>query len=179
MSSHEESKEFRNALGDVRPLVSDKVAVRPPPPAAVPTQSRERDQVLRAAMLDPDHWPGNWAEDVETGEDLSYQAPGVTAAAMRRLRRGKVSVDAQLDLHGMTVAMAKRAVHDFVVECRQRRLRCARIVHGKGLGSRDGKPVLKQHVPGWLMRNDNVRAFVSARPQDGGTGALIVLIAQR
>jgi DNA-nicking Smr family endonuclease len=61
----------------------------------------------------------------------------------------------------------------FLADAAARRLGCIRIVHGKGLG------VLKQHVAGWLMRSDRVLAFASARRQDGGTGAVVVLLRRK
>jgi len=51
-----------------------------------------------------------------------------------------------------------------------------RIIHGKGLGSMDRKPVLKSKVRNWLVQKDEVIAFCTARAADGGSGALMVLL---
>jgi DNA-nicking Smr family endonuclease len=67
-------------------------------------------------------------------------------------------------------------VAQFIAECRDRDLRCVRIVHGKGNGSPNSGPVLKGLLDGWLRRRRDVLAYVSARPVDGGTGAVYVLL---
>jgi len=95
---------------------------------------------------------------------------------MRRLRRGYYRVEAELDLHGLIVAEAKRELRDFLARCIARQQRCVRIIHGKGLGSGPRGPVLKQAVNVILRRTENVVAFCSANPRDGGTGAIYVLL---
>jgi DNA-nicking Smr family endonuclease len=82
----------------------------------------------------------------------------------------------QVDLHGARTDEARELVGGFLSDCLKRGLRCVRIVHGKGHGSRDRQPVLKGKVPKWLMQRDEVIAFCQAKPADGGAGALIVLL---
>jgi DNA-nicking Smr family endonuclease len=53
---------------------------------------------------------------------------------------------------------------------------CVRIIHGKGLRSRHKGPVIKTKVNTWLRQRDDILAFCSARPVDGGTGAIYVLL---
>jgi len=65
---------------------------------------------------------------------------------------------------------------EFLLECKRRTIRCVRIIHGKGLRSPNREPVLKNHVRHWLMQRDEVLAFVEARPADGGSGAVVVLL---
>ncbi len=95
---------------------------------------------------------------------------------MERLRRGRLTVEADLDLHGRIVADAVVALDRFLDDSRRRGRRCVRIVHGKGFGSRSGLPVMKAHVDRWLRTRPEVLAFCSATPPDGGTGALYVLL---
>lgn len=95
---------------------------------------------------------------------------------MRKLARGGYSVQAEIDLHGMTVAEARERLSDFIEHSVLANNMCVRIVHGKGLGSGDRGPVLKSAVNRWLRRWDRVLAFVSARQVDGGTGAIYVLL---
>ncbi|HEX7233924.1 MAG TPA: Smr/MutS family protein, partial [Nitrosospira sp.] len=54
--------------------------------------------------------------------------------------------------------------------------RCIRVIHGKGLSSRNGEPVLKARVGSWLSQRDEVLAFCQAKPEDGGSGAVLVLL---
>ncbi|HZH14073.1 MAG TPA: Smr/MutS family protein, partial [Archangium sp.] len=106
-------------------------------------------------------------------------APGVDARLLRSLRRGDFSLQGRLDLHGMTQAEAKGAVDRFLNESRRAHKRCVLIVHGRGLNSQDQIPVLKQSIRVWLSQKSigkTVLAFATARPQDGGAGAVYVLL---
>jgi DNA-nicking Smr family endonuclease len=175
-SAHAEVDLFRAAVADARPLASTgRVVTRPAPPPPVP-KSRLRDerQVLADSLSDHIPW-----EDAETGEELRHLRPGLPRDTLRRLRRGQWAIRAELDLHGLTREEARAALAAFLHECRRRDLRCVRIIHGKGLGSKNREPVLKQKVRTWLMQRDDVLAFVEARPCDGGSGAVLVLLRAR
>ncbi len=170
--SEEEAALFRTAVRDTRTLPQSRVLNRaPPPPPRADFRRREDAEVLREL-----HDSDPTAEDVETGEELSYARPGLRPGILRRLRRGHFPIEAELDLHGLTVPHARRALAEFLGECRINGLRCVRIVHGKGLRSAHRGPVLKGKVNSWLRRRDEVLAFVSARPTDGGTGAIYLLL---
>lgn len=170
--SHEERLLFRESVGPVKRLYSDRV---PPVPARLPPYPlqtrRDEEQVLKdllSEQFDP--------AEMETGDELIYLRPGVRRKVLRKLRRGQFSVHAQLDLHGMTVREAREALAEFLREARLSNRPCVRIVHGKGLGSPRGQPVLKQKLNHWLRQRDDVLAFCSARPVDGGTGAVYLLL---
>jgi DNA-nicking Smr family endonuclease len=96
---------------------------------------------------------------------------------LRRLRRGEFRIQREIDLHGLTVAEAKLALRQFLIETLEQQVRCVRVIHGKGLRSGHRGPVLKTTVSAVLRRTGAVLAYVSARPVDGGTGALYVLLA--
>ena len=95
---------------------------------------------------------------------------------MRRLARGNYAVQAEIDLHGLTVVEAKQHLHQFIADSVLSGHRCVRVVHGKGRGSGERGPVLKPSVNHWLRRWDNVLAFVSTPQVHGGTGAVYVLL---
>lgn len=171
----DELGEFRAAMADVRPLARDTVLPRRPRPAPRPLQTLYEEQAVLQDMLSDAHDP----HDVETGEELFFARPGVPRHALRRLRRGQYSVEMELDLHGMTVAEARESLARFLTAARQHHRTCLRVIHGKGRGSRGGQPILKVKVNHWLRQRDEVLAFCSARPMDGGTGALYVLIRRR
>lgn len=168
-------KLFRESIGAVKPLQDDRVApVRRHISPRPIFRERDETEVLRdmlSDLFDP--------ADMETGEELLYIRAGLQQRTVRKLRRGKLSVDAELDLHGMTIPVARAAVAGFLRECQRRHIQCARIIHGKGLGSRHRAPVLKQKVGGWLRQRDEVLAYCSARHCDGGTGALYVLLKRK
>lgn len=164
---------FRQAMRDVRPRrpsPRDLPARTPPAPRPL---SREADE--RAVMAELLTHPLN--EDTgDGGETLAYRGPGVQETVFRRLRRGAYRIGAELDLHGLTAISAREALDRFLGDCRARDIRCVRVIHGKGLRSAHGGPVLKARVDGWLRRRRDVLAFVSARPRDGGSGAVYVLL---
>ena len=85
-------------------------------------------------------------------------------------------IDGVLDLHTFRPAEVHDLVHDYLDECGKRGITAVRIIHGKGLGSLDRKPVLKNKVRNWLVQKDEVLAFCQARAADGGSGALMVLL---
>jgi DNA-nicking Smr family endonuclease len=171
--SEEEQRLFQEAVDGVRPLMSD--TIEPPTPAlpAIPHQRlRDEAEVMRDIFSDD----GFAIEELETGEELLHWRPGLQHQVLKKLRRGHYSVGAELDLHGYTVTEARQALSAFLEQCLQKNLRCVRIIHGKGNGSLNRLPVLKGKVNHWLRQRDEVLAFTSARPADGGTGALYVLL---
>lgn len=165
--------EFRRALADAKPLKNaNRIPVEKPKPKprARFSKADERD-VLRESLND----------DIDTiehgyGAALRFQRASVGRRTMRKLARGGYSVQAEIDLHGMTLTEAKPRLADFIDYSVMQRHLCVRIVHGKGLGSGDRGPVLKNAVNRWLRKWDSVLAFVSTRQVDGGTGAIYVLL---
>ncbi|HSD70527.1 MAG TPA: Smr/MutS family protein [Woeseiaceae bacterium] len=172
---NDDSVFFRRLMADARPLRQEPRAATPRR-STVRARSRRLDEreVLRESLTDvgPD-------ADTGSGEGLRFQRPVVSRRTFRKLARGGFSVQAELDLHGMTAADAGIALRHFVNECCQRGCGCVRIVHGKGLGSGTRGPVLKRKVDAALRNWEQVLAFVSARQVDGGTGAVYVLLDTR
>lgn len=114
-----------------------------------------------------------------TGDSLEGAAPGIDARLLRSLRRGDFSIQDRLDLHGKTQTEAKEVLDRFLNDSRRARKRCVLVVHGRGLHSPDQLPVLKERLREWLARKSiakTVLAFTTARPQDGGSGAVYVLL---
>jgi DNA-nicking Smr family endonuclease len=99
--------------------------------------------------------------------------------AMRRLRRGLVPVDARIDLHGLSAAEARAQIELFLRTMRARGERCVLIIHGKGEHSPRGHSVLRGEIAAWLSQgssSEHVAAFATASPEDGGEGAVYVLL---
>ena len=164
---------FRRSMSDARPLKSDKRVPEPkkkPPPRARFSRADEQDALAESLEADID------TMEAANAESIRYHRPHVGKRTMRRLARGKYAVQAEIDLHGMTVAEARPRLADFIDYSLKQGLTCVRIVHGKGLGSGHRGPVLKSAVNRWLRKWDSVLAFVSARQVDGGTGAVYVLL---
>ncbi|MFT5350925.1 MAG: DNA-nicking Smr family endonuclease [Planctomycetota bacterium] len=166
---------FRQAIGTVRPVRQNSVISRPVKPPPRPTQhvADERQTLLDMAqgLSDP--------EILETGDELYFKRDGVQSRLFQKLKRGQVRVESELDLHGMTIAVTKEALCHFLTKAQSVNWRCIRIIHGKGKGSKEGIPVLKGRLDHWLRQRDEVLAFCSARPVDGGTGAVYILLKKR
>jgi DNA-nicking Smr family endonuclease len=114
-----------------------------------------------------------------TAEHIEAHVAGLDRRLVRKLRRGEYAVQAHLDLHGMNRTEARDAVAGFVRKCHREDKRCVLIVHGRGFGSKEGIPVLKNKLAAWLTRGAigrKVLAYASARPYDGGVGAVYVLL---
>lgn len=164
---------FREAMRDVRRLrnADRRPPSAPKPPPRARFTRADQQEVLKESLLPPSD-----EAMLATGDELSFRRPHISEAILLKLRRGHYTVDAELDLHGMTGAEAKAAMREFLTEAVNRRLSCVRIIHGKGRGSGPRGPVLKNVVNQWLQRIDNILAFGSARQVDGGSGAVYVLL---
>ena len=163
---------FKTAVKDARPLTSNRIFHQTPKPKPIPQQFiRDEQQALLDSLSD--YFP---SYELESGEELLYLREGQSPAVLSKLRRGHWVVQANLDLHGMISDEARATIATFLAECKKRGIRCVRIVHGKGLGSRNKEPILKNKVRHWLMQKDEVIAYAQARANDGGSGAVIVLL---
>ncbi|MGQ0429597.1 MAG: Smr/MutS family protein [Gammaproteobacteria bacterium] len=165
---------FRAAVKGVKPLLRQ---------APLPQRERRRPRAASRRADEARVLADSLAFDaadlgVESGEELGWRRSGVAESVLRRLRRGHYACRDELDLHGMTQSEARQALTRFLGEAIAHGYHCVRIIHGKGLGSGHRGPVLKAAVNRWLRRHQVVRAFTSARRNDGGTGALYVLLAR-
>ena len=164
---------FRRAVGPVRRVTTDRVA----PHRTVP-QAKPRPRIPAS---EPEPEPDVFTDALEptlAGQRLLYHRAGVQSRLIRKLRRGQITIAAELDLHGHLAAQAEAALSSFLRDCQDHHYRCVRIIHGKGLSSPGGRPVIKSLLNRWLREHPAVLAFCSARTADGGTGALYVLLMQ-
>ena len=170
----EEADIFRNSIGKVAPLRNnDKAALMPPQPLPIARQHIADEQ---AALMESLSDEFTFDTLLNSDENLSFARPGVGSDVLSKLRRGHWVIQNQLDLHGLRRDEAREALGEFLRQARRRGQRCVRIIHGKGLGSVNKEPVLKQKVRNWLAQKEEVIAFCQARPADGGSGALVVLL---
>ena len=171
-SDDKRGERFRDLLGDVRPLQQDRVPPFRKKRKPVPEQRQLDDQDVVSSLLSDEYEPG----DVETGDELLFRRPGLQHSVIRKLRKGQYAVEGELDLHRRTADEARELLAAFLHHARNLDWRCVRIIHGKGYGSEGRIPVLKNKVNSWLRQKDEVLAFCSAIPRDGGTGAVYVLL---
>jgi DNA-nicking Smr family endonuclease len=163
---------FRESVADAKPHKPKPFLSKRPKPRAMAKFKRADEALVLQDSLDTDSLDGV----LDNGDHLTYRREGVSDQILRKLRRGRYSVQAEVDLHGLTVPMAREALNSFLAECRKERASCVRIIHGKGLNSGHSGPVLKSKVALWLKQASFVIAYASARQVDGGTGALYVLL---
>jgi len=162
---------FRAAIGPVRELTP-----RPPPPSAPPPRALTR-------MAEQDEREA-WSEfqrllhgtPLEAGDRLHYRRDEVPEHIVQRLARGQYAVQDELDLHHASAAHAGALLREFLHGANRNGHRCVRIIHGKGLRSDSGTPVLKTLLDRLLRRRSDVLAFHSAPAAQGGTGAVLVLL---
>ncbi|MCG6117836.1 MAG: Smr/MutS family protein [Aquimonas sp.] len=173
--SEDERALFLDAVGPVRRIEVEPSAIERPKPAPRPRQ-READE--RQAAEDFRLRPFEFAAD-SLGDALEYLADGHSPKLLKDLKRGRFAVQDELDLHRMHAALADDAIRIFLAEAHQRGFRCVRIIHGKGLRSKDATPVLKSLTDKVLRYRGDVLAFASARPGEGGTGAVVVLLRRQ
>jgi len=168
-----ENASFGDMLGGADPIRQRKrVNYRKPPAAkAVMRRKDERDALLESQNDIP---PDDIAD--EANETMRYRRPHIPQKTLRDLGRGRIAVQDYIDLHGRTVSEAMEALRDFMAYARSRRMRCVRIITGKGLGSGKDGPKIRPKVLKYLQLNDAVQAYCPAPHHDGGSGALYVLL---
>lgn len=167
------------ATDGAAPLADRSGRIRPDPqPLSLAPQHLDPDLAaydeLRALVT------GEVPFDIaDSDEFIEGHSRGLDQGVVRKLRRGDFSVQAHLDLHGLLKEEAKAELESFLVRCRQQAKRCVLVVTGRGLHSKDQVPVLKEALKRWMLTDRfarHVLAFASARPHDGGSGAVYVLL---
>jgi DNA-nicking Smr family endonuclease len=173
---------FLDAVAGVRPLdPGTRARVDSPAPASPARAVTDPDAEALAELCDL--VTGSAPFDIsDSDEYIEGAMVGLDPRLLRRLRNGEFASQAHLDLHGMTIEEARRAVERFLTQAYQSGKRCVLIVHGRGHNSKDQIPVLKRRLATWLARGQWARlilAFTSARACDGGAGALYVLLRRQ
>lgn len=160
---------FRDHVGDVVPIKSARVEEfhRRPPPRPLPKTHQIHDTKDTTVVAE---------SKIITDQFITFFRPGIQIRVLEKLRQGQITPQLELDLHGLRVADAEATLDIFLKECRQRKLRCICIIHGKGNRSDGGQSILKCKVNYWLRCYTDVLAFTSAPRWDGGTGAVYVLL---
>jgi len=171
--SDEDKALFRNHMRSVKPLNEKTKRVNTPAPKPdVPAKkinspiTREKKEYYLSDTLN---------ETVLSHTILSYSRPGVATQRLKALKTGQIPWEARLDLHGLKSEEARDNLCQFIQTQAQNHKRCLLIIHGKG-GYQGAPPVIKNLLNRWLSQMDEVLAFHSALPKDGGSGAVYVLL---
>jgi DNA-nicking Smr family endonuclease len=171
--SPEDIELFRRSVGPVRKINHDRVIhlhkTRPtrPQPRLWTEEASSTDRFSDYLAAD---------SEVSSDENLFFTRPGIQQRKLQQLRRGRMAAGAELDMHGMTVAVARVELIQFIDHCREQHIRCVRIIHGKGYSTGGQAPVLKNRLNNWLRQHHDVLAFSSAPQNEGGSGAVNVLL---
>lgn len=180
MSDDEESL-FHDEMSDVVPIKREaRVRVSPRELARDSSLKARREAAVIDKTLDGNILTeaGVGIKPLDSWYVLDFKRPGVQNGVFRKLKQGRYEADAHLDLHRMTVKMARRELFDFIQESVRLGIRSALIIHGKGESRAECErsSILKGCADCWLRELDMVQAFHSARPRHGGTGAVYVLL---
>ena len=158
---------------DVRPLPGRKTTNSPPIKFGTPKLSSSASPVLKSQ--------GKGSHDTKLPNIQHGDAPGLDKRTAQRLRRGKINVEAQLDLHGLRQDEAHSALNQFLAQSHHTGRRCVLVITGKGALSQGGG-VLKKMVPLWLNERPNrniILSFNYSTPANGGTGAIVILLKRK
>ncbi len=171
----DDSALWKEALSGVKPIEQPARLKRSPAHVSGALQfAQDESQVMPDAMdsfVEPDEFAA--------GDETEFRAAGVSRQQLRKLRRGEFSIQATADLHGLTRIEAAAQVRALLERAESNGWRCIKIIHGKGLRSPNGQPVLKSRVETALRRNDRVLAYATAPPWSGGHGAVLALLRAR
>jgi|TARA_B110000238_G_scaffold37242_1_gene39086 DNA-nicking Smr family endonuclease len=172
----EDKNLFQEAVKNVKPLkIKSKTieasASKPKPIAKKLIEDEKR--VLLDSISDDYIY-----DNIESEDGLLYLRHGHSPDILNKLKKGYWVVQGSIDLHGMISQEAKSYIVDYIQECKKRHVRCIRIIHGKGIGSKNKEPVLRNKVKNWLVQKDEVIAYAQAPRYDGGSGAVIVLLKE-
>ncbi len=167
---------FQEAMSDVVPLEQSDRVVNVGGVRLTEAQLARRQAA--EALVEPasDGLSLEAVTPVDPEDLIGWTRGGMQHGVYKNLRLGKYELDARLDLHGHSVPAARMALLQFVADCQRTDVRCALILHGKGMNSKPFRAVLKSYLAKWLPQLPEVLAYHSAQRHHGGSGALYVLM---
>lgn len=168
--------EFAKTIGATIPIdTKNKKWIEPPKPKPyVRTQVTVDREVLGESPSDHVPWSANESDNTE----LVFLRPTLEKNILKKLRQGEWPVQASLDFHGDSLDVARERFMAFMLQVEKAQLRCIRLVHGKGLGSKNGLPIIKQTLRAWLVQQQSVLAFCPHQHEQGGAGSTLILLRQ-
>lgn len=167
---------FKAELSGVKPIKQNRAE------PGKPKTDRKQHATLRHAAtasvgaVKVDGLSDQFVIDVGPEDPLYWAGNGVQEGQMRKLKLGQIAFEGSLDLHGMSVEIARDTLWEFFAEASKLEVRCVRITHGKAVRTDRKRPMLKSHVNTWLRQHPQVVGFSSCLPKHGGTGAIYVIL---
>ena len=175
-SDDEEFELFRQEMTDVTPLAGEEVADIKQ--AFEPTLAqKERRRAAEAEEAENENFLSTeYVDLVEPDDVIEFHRDGVQAGVFKRLKQGRYSMEASLNLHHHTLAEARTALLNFVKDCHAAGVRTALIIHGMGKHTKPHPALIKSYVNKWLRELEPVLAFHSAQRPHGGRGAAYIMM---
>ncbi|NRB39287.1 MAG: DNA endonuclease SmrA [Pseudomonadales bacterium] len=172
----DERTDFFKEMRDVKPLHQDGAQLSGKP--VNPDDFIQQRLAAEHHGEDQNPLSASTVKEVAPHDVVSFKRPGIQNGVFRNLRLGKYDLDAKIDLHNHSVAEARVALYDFIQQCLKYDLRIVLILHGKGGRGEGKKAIIKSHALQWLESMPEVMAFHSTPANQGGAGALYVLLAK-
>jgi len=170
--TEDDIKALKEAFKGAKPLKHTKIT---PEKQKVTLKSKKKRHILdEEEPISHELSDFSNLDEVSADEHISYSTEGLQHKTLRKLRLGQYNTEAVLDLHGSTIENARTSLSRFLTNCQNEGIRYALIIHGKGRGN--SKPILKNNLNNWLRQTNGVIAFCSAKPKDGGSGAVYVIL---
>jgi len=171
---------FAEAMSGVTPLSQDNLKITKIPDMDTRPAHPPNSNDLEALAHLSDLVSGTAEMDITFSDEyIEGSVKGFDRKLMQRLKDGLFPVQDYVDLHGLKKQEAESVIKDFLLRSHRLGLRCLLVVHGRGLNSENHIPVLKKRLPIWLSRGPVkkiILAFSTAKPYDGGTGAIYILL---
>jgi DNA-nicking Smr family endonuclease len=167
---------FDEAMKDIRKIEAGNQRVGQVPQQKITIEEDNEEKKLTETLSDQYRF-----NVTNLPEYMEGRVEGTHPVTMEKLRSGEYSVQKVLDLHGLRVDEAYELFQEFIKESIHANIRCVKIIHGRGLKSRNG-PVLKEKLKEWILRAMHRRwvvAFASANMREGGPGATNIILRQQ
>lgn len=169
----EERAAFREHAKGVKPL---KKGSETPTVPASKRSPRPKITIRQPDVEIPRLEMDDEAAFVQPEESIQFARSGIQHRVLQKLRRGDITIEGTLDLHGLNPDQAEDSLSAFLVRAVDSGWRHVLIIHGKGAHGKAPYPILKNKVNQWLRAHPDVLAFSSANPFQGGVGAVYVLL---
>ncbi len=171
----EDNDFFLEEMSGVKPIANTRIKQQLSRPRSLTPGQEERRRAAAEELIDPNPLSMELRHRVKPHDFLFWKESGVQEGVWKKLRLGKYTMEARLDLHIMNVKEARQELHKFLIECRENGIRTALISHGRGEQG-EQKATLKSYARQWLEEHDSVLAFHTAQRHHGGTGAVYTMI---
>jgi len=161
---------FKEAMEDVKPLkdLSNVVFLQ-----HKPSCRGRRPDVIDA---EENFLATGYVDAIPLDIPLTYKQDGIQQGVLDKLREGRYSIEASLNLTRTPVEICRQNLFAFIRRMQQEHLRTLLIIHGKGRDNNSHANIVRSMVARWLTQFEQVQAYCTARPVHGGTGACYVVL---